>query len=556
MGARICAIAILITSLGQLAGDELSPVVAMRQPGGVAKQCNCYSCSIGINCRENPLAKHAIFVGDQLGEDEVSESVPPVIPETQVDLQLDIREVPGSDTGVVVLLGELNEEEVVGLPETSPVVACCTDSGCDPSCDANGMSPLPTCGAPDGCDEACCTAASCDDACLTGCDSVAGCCDAGGCDLPELDFGCMNLCCRQGFWIRADALVWWTNDNDIPALATSSPLGTAIGDAGVLGLPTTTTLLGGAIFDSQRPGGRIRFGWWADDCTHGLEGSFWGLQNDRDDFTWSSAGDPAYARPFFNVDPLVNAEDAQLISFDGVLDGTLNIRTSSELFGGDIGIRKNLMCCSDVCDNRSSRIDCYVGYRYFRFNEGIRIAENLESTALAGPVALGTTIDLFDDFRTRNEFHGANLGLIAMRQHGRLSAEVVGRVAFGNISRQVDIAGQTTVTVPGLAPNVTSGGLLARPTNIGTYEDDEFGVLPEVQFSLGYQLTCNTKFLVGYNFAYLGNLARPGDIIDSSVNGVLLDNTLPPAGPNRPRFDWNDSDTWVMGLSLGFAWNF
>lgn len=356
--------------------------------------------------------------------------------------------------------------------------------------------------------------------------------------------------------MQADALIWWSNDDSIPTLATSSPLGTPESDAGELGLPTTTTLFDGPLYGDMRPGGRLRFGWWAEDCRHGLEGSVWGLRNDRNEDIWSSDGDPAYARPFYNVDPLVNAQDAELVSYDSVLSGSLQINTSSDVFGGDLGIVKNLYCCSDFCGNASARVDALAGYSFFRVREGVRVTENLESIALTGLTVLGTTIDLFDDFQTRNEFHGANLGLAFMHQRGRWTTNLTTRLALGNLAREVTIDGATTVTVPGVAPITRAGGLLAQTTNIGVYKDDKFAVLPEVQFNLGYQLNCRTKLTVGYDFRYLGDVVRPGDIIDPTVNGTLLDPNLTFDGPARPRFDWNDSEMWLMGLSLGIACNF
>ena len=239
-----------------------------------------------------------------------------------------------------------------------------------------------------------------------------------------------------------------------------------------------------------------------------------------------------------------------------MVDGILNINSSSEIYGGDAGVRKCLYCTSDPCSNRSTRVDCYAGYRYFRMREGLRISESLVSTALAGPTVLGTTIDLYDDFQTRNEFFGGNLGLIVTRQHNRWTTELITRVALGNLDREVRIDGQNTVTVPGLPAVVRPGGLLAQPTNIGVYEDSEFSVLPEVQFNLGYAVSNHAKILVGYTFMYLGDTVRPGDIIDPNVNGLQLDPALPLVGPSNPLFAWNDSSMWLMGLTLGAEFTF
>ena len=372
----------------------------------------------------------------------------------------------------------------------------------------------------------------------------------------EIDWSCLNLCSRDGFWLRTEGLLWWTNDDSIPTLATSSPLGTPTADAGILGLPTTTRLFGDSLYGDARFGGRVRFGTWADDCKHGIDGSIWGLLNESDQNVWQSAGDPLLARPFNNVDPLVDAPAAQILAEDGVLSGRLRINTSSEIFGGDIGIRKNVWCCADVCGSTSTRLDCVAGYRYFKVREGVRVIEDLESTALVGPTVLGTTINVYDDFQTRNEFNGANIGFVLAQQYKRLTAEFTGRLALGNLSREVMIDGATTVTVPGLAPVTSAGGLLAQPSNIGTYRNDDFAVLPEVQFNMLYNIRRNTRLSLGYTFMYLGDIVRPGDVMDTSVNGTVLDPTVPVTGPDRPQFTFDDSRTWLMGLNFGVEVNF
>jgi len=562
--------ALLVTTIfgtSSLVAQDTAPVVAMKQPiSVVGYSCDCNSCDSGIPCGR-PIA-------------------PPEIPQV---LQYQTLPTP-------------NLENNTKFAESIKKKSSCCDSGCSnpgcdggPSCGAanaldcdDGIGPNcgaaePTCGAGGQCDGCDCVSANfgASDACCNDCGksrkcskcgkhgqrshSLFGKCDVkdyGGCgggtckDKKCIDCCSLDLCKKQGFWLRADTLMWWTPNNNVPTLATSSPLGTPIGNAGVLGQPTTTPIFNGPLYDDMRVGGRVRFGTWADNCSHGFEGSIWGLLNETDEQSWESDGNPIIARPFNNVDPLRTGPDRELIGFDGVLRGTLTINTSSDIFGGDAGIRKNLYCCSKPANCSSFRVDGYAGYRYFKVREGLRITENLESTSLVGPTALGTRIDLFDDFQTRNEFHGGVLGMVAQHQHQKWTAEVVSRVAIGNIHREATINGQTTVTVPTVAPVTRAGGLLAQPTNIGTYEDNDFAVLPEFQLNLGYNLTSRAKFMMGYTFMYLGDLVRPGDIVDTTVNGNLLDPTLPFAGPERPEFAWNDSEMWLMGLSLGVELNF
>ena len=504
LGLRSIAVTLVVTIIfGNVParGQTSVPVLSLKQPERIAKCCGCDCCGLGLPCTK-------------------SEGQPPSVAATP-------PETPPTLTGATELVsyGWLLDDE-----SSSPQTDVATPLVTEPVEIKLASHAL------EGCDGA-------------GCPGTASRCHhCGG--------KCADLCCGGGFWIRADYLMWWTQDDQIPTLVTSSPQGTPIGDVGVLGLPTTDELFTGPISGDFRNGGRLRFGWWDDQRQCGIAGSFWGTENLRDGQGWSSAGDPAYARPFTNVDPLVRGQDAELVSFENTLAGSVHVGTSSEVFGGDLGILHNLWCCQDSCGQSGYRVDLYAGYRYLKLREGVLITENLESIATGGPVAQGTTTELFDKFETRNEFHGANLGITASKQRGRWTAELSTLLGIGALNRNVRIDGETAVTVPTQPAVVRRGGLLTQETNMGSYEDSTFTVIPELRADLGYCLTPHSKLLIGYSFMYLGNVVRPGDTIDEQLNGLQLDPFLPLVGPERPRFDWNDSSLWVMGLNLGMEFSF
>ena len=54
------------------------------------------------------------------------------------------------------------------------------------------------------------------------------------------------------------------------------------------------------------------------------------------------------------------------------------------------------------------------------------------------------------------------------------------------------------------------GGLLAQSTNIGTYTQDEFAVVPEFDLRIGYQMTEQFKLTLSYTAIYWSNVVRPG----------------------------------------------
>ena len=66
---------------------------------------------------------------------------------------------------------------------------------------------------------------------------------------------------QVGRWARVDYLISWRRGTSTPALATTSTAGTPIEDAGVLGLSTTSNLLGNnRLNDEATPGIRVDFG--------------------------------------------------------------------------------------------------------------------------------------------------------------------------------------------------------------------------------------------------------------------------------------------------------
>jgi hypothetical protein len=100
------------------------------------------------------------------------------------------------------------------------------------------------------------------------------------------------------------------------------------------------------------------------------------------------------------------------------------------------------------------------------------------------------------------------------------------------------------------APQV--GGLLAQPgRNIGVYDRNEFGVVPEFGTTLGYQLTERLKLNVGYTSIYWSNVLRPGDQIDNTVNTNLLPPAIPGNAHMGQPFAVREVDYWISGFTAG-----
>jgi len=363
------------------------------------------------------------------------------------------------------------------------------------------------------------------------------------------DCGCVGACtgtCRTGpifqLWGGAEYLNWSIDGADYPSLATTSPDGTAQDAAGVL--PNATTLFGGSIFD-ERSGGRYRLGMWLNPSrTAGLEVSFLSLDDDVS-FARSTDDQSILARPFFNAD--INSEDARLIAFPDLVEGTLAISAVSDFESFNLQLRK---CFSTAYGARS---DLLFGYRRASLDEAIRIVES--TTSLTGATQ-GTSFDLFDQFVTENEFHGGEFGLqYEGPACGCWTLGLLGKVAFGNTQSRVAVSGQTTTTSPTGDVTTNDGGLLTQQTNIGTLSGDEFSTLAEFGITLRRQFQCGFGISIGYSLLHWSEVAMAGDQIDRNVNPTQI----PPGsldGPAVPALPFARGDFTAHGITAGLEYSF
>ena len=307
-------------------------------------------------------------------------------------------------------------------------------------------------------------------------------------------------------------------------------------------------------------GTRVRFGWWfANNPNLGIEGEYLGFGTRTENFDQQSNGSEILARPYYNA--ITGLDDSELVSYPGVLSGRVRTTATSKLDGAAVRFRR-LLCCSSGCAfspiacgpvPSQSRIDATFGWRFFQLKESLEIQEDLTSLNASNP---GSFV-LNDLFRTRNQFNGGELGVHWMGRRGYWSLDMLMRMGLGNTRQEVFVNGTTQTTRNGTTTNAV-GGLLAQRTNItnstnaDTFVRNQFGVVPELGATLGYQVTQRLRLTAGYSFIYWSNVVRPGDQIDTTVNP----NLLPPENPVQtaflnPRFAFQESDYRVQGLSLG-----
>lgn len=343
------------------------------------------------------------------------------------------------------------------------------------------------------------------------------------------------------FWISGEYLLWNAKGDRLPPLVTTSPPGTPLIDAGVLGAPGTAVLFGAATANQNwLSGGRVRAGFWLDDSREwSLELNYFQLGDTSDSFNGNSGATPILARPFFDV--LSGARNSLLVSFPGIAAGQISASDKFSLLGGGFDVRKDL--CSGCFGDRVSAL---IGYRYLRAADRLNI-----DSATQGQGILATSTDRFS---TTNQFHGVDLGVGGEKNTGRWKFEWLAKIALGATLTDIDIDGSTAVSAGG-APVASAGGVLALSSNIGRFNTSSFAVVPEIAAKVGYQITPQIQVFAGYSFLYWSNVVRPGGVIDTGVNTNLLPPAAP-GGPARPAALSNSTDFWAHGINAGLAARF
>ncbi|MDZ7619247.1 MAG: BBP7 family outer membrane beta-barrel protein, partial [Patescibacteria group bacterium] len=356
---------------------------------------------------------------------------------------------------------------------------------------------------------------------------------------------CKRECCPCGpdgrFWARADYLMWSTAGASVPALVTSGTLTDPV--------PNTSTLFGDRAYnDDIRHQYRFRLGYWFGDCRRWAIQSDWlDLGTNSSGYSASSNGNPILTRPFYDV--LRQLDAVQVIAYPNLAAGSVDVRVADSFHSVGASLRRNLFCragCDDGCGTDGARLDLFAGYRHYQLNDSVAIGEHITLLQGSGGHAAGTQFNVHDSFRSGNEFHGAEIGLVLQRFRGPWSFEAMGKLAIGGNRQTVTINGETVITPPGGPSVLHAGGLLALDgTNINTYQRDSCAVIPHFGFEVGYQLTYHSRIYMGYDFMLWTGVKRAGEHIDTRVNTSYMPPQTAPEPPALPAFAWRSTDFWA-----------
>jgi hypothetical protein len=348
------------------------------------------------------------------------------------------------------------------------------------------------------------------------------------------------------FWFRAEYLLWWIKNSNIPPLLTT---GSATDlSPGSLDSPRTSILFGGGGQDNKnRSGGRFFAGWWlSDEDSLGLEAGYFFLGPRASGAFESSPGNPVRARPFFNVNS--GMQDSSLVAYPGLVSGSVHIQAPSFLQGADANL------VSVVGQMNRLRLEAFLGFRYLNLGEGLHIDEN-DVVSAVSPQLPGQPISISDRFDCQNNFFGGQLGARADFRWKRCTLNILAKVALGETYETVSIHGSTQI---GAQP-IVSEGFLALASNSGRFNHSGFAVVPEVNVSIGFQITEYLRAFAGYSFLYWSQVARPGDQVDLGLNENLVPTSTTfgtGGGPARPAFAFHTTDFWAHGINLGLEFRF
>jgi hypothetical protein len=342
------------------------------------------------------------------------------------------------------------------------------------------------------------------------------------------------------FWVELDALAWTVKGDRLPALLTTSPVGTPFAVAGTLGAPTTTVLFGNsAVNGDWRAGGQLRAGYWFDpQRQRGIEASFFDLQSRSSGIATDSTANPILARPFF--DAVAGAQSATFVAFPGVATGSAVISETSRLLGADALYRQDIGGWSEA------RISALIGYRYLHSSDKLAIATTTNT--------VGFSLGVSDQINASSDFHGVDLGIAGEWSRDRWTLEWRGKVALGANLSSAQVNGATAVTIAGVT-TTAPGGMLALSSNIGNFSQTRFAAVPELDLKVGYQVAPQWRIVAGYDLVYWTNVQRAGGLIDTTVNPSLLPGGIG-GGPQRPQPMFNTSPLLAQGFNVGVRYNY
>jgi len=122
------------------------------------------------------------------------------------------------------------------------------------------------------------------------------------------------------------------------------------------------------------------------------------------------------------------------------------------------------------------------------------------------------------------------------------------------VHQEIDVTGTTNAS--NAATQTSSfgvGGLLANASNIGTYRNDRFAAMTDLNGTLGYHVTPWLIGTIGYNFQHISRVVRPGSQFNGRVDPTLIPSSgsFGGASTGGQAFNIKEEDFYLHGLNFG-----
>jgi hypothetical protein len=327
---------------------------------------------------------------------------------------------------------------------------------------------------------------------------------------------------------------------------------------GALGSPGTAILFGDSIDPGMFSGVRLGAGFFMDNSGQFSldgEGLYFAPKHDRFARNSDPTGVPLITRPFFNV--LTGTNAAFFDAFPATAAGGVAIDSRTQFWGYEVNTRYHC-CLSEHC-----KVDFLFGYRQLRLDDDLKIDDTVMPLVPGALTFRGmllpatSTLTDFDSFRTTNNFYGLQLGTRFRWESDWLFVSAFGKVGLGATVQRVTINGQTTVSDPVTGIASAEGGILALPSNIGSFRRTNFGIVPEGGLNVGLNVTPHVRLTAGYSFLLWNQVVRPGNQISPSINPTQVPSavefgTIPATpAPTAPLFRFNGEYFWIHSFNVG-----
>ena len=355
------------------------------------------------------------------------------------------------------------------------------------------------------------------------------------------DAGCPH------FWARADYLLWWLKPVCLkPATLTLGSSTDAI--PGAVGQPHTTLIMGEHKFEFGGASGiRPTLGIWLtrDQC-FAFESEGFLLERVAASQSFRATnGSPASFLPF--QDPS-NVDQALPFTIPGLVNGNSIAVGRSRLWGLESNLSATFSTTRGGFVLSSALL---AGFRYLDLQDKVTVSNTLNFVSDPSVVAFGA-----DDFMTRNQFYGGQLGSRLGLAADQWSIEFLTKIALGETHQVSEVSGAPLLPGSASSPLLLPGPFLALPSNIGRQSADRITLVPEVAITVHYHVAEHVTVSLGYSGLYWNKVLCPGDQMDSHANITQLPFHGPFTGAKLPAPQFVHTDAFAQGLNLGLEIDF